>query len=94
MTTTILIVNVKKHPDKNINDAVNYAVKNGWEVVEAGSSSHAWARLKCPYNDPECRGGKFCLNSVWSTPKNPQNHAKQIRRIVDRCINKDRDTEQ
>lgn len=84
---------MEKHPNKHINDAVKYAVENGWEVVEAGSSSHAWARLKCPYNDPECRCGKFCLKSVWSTPKNPQDHAKQIRRIVDRCINKDQDTD-
>jgi hypothetical protein len=23
--------------------------------------------------------------SVWSTPRNAENHAKQIKRIVDRC---------
>ncbi len=85
---------MKKHSDKDISNAVKYAVENGWEIVEAGSSSHAWARLKCPYNDPECRCGTFCLASVWSTPKNPQDHAKQIRRIVDRCIKGDQDTDQ
>ena len=84
---------MKKHPDKHINDALNYVIANGWVIVEAGSSSHAWARLKCPYNDPSCRCGKFCLQSVWSTPKNPQNHAKQIRRIADRCINKDKEAD-
>ena len=30
--------------------------------------------------------GEFCRASIWSTPKNPGNHAKQIRRIVDNCI--------
>lgn len=79
-------INVKKHPNKEIHAAIEYALKNQWQLVEAGSSSHAWARLKCPYNDSECRCGQFCLQSIWSTPKNPQNHAKQIRRIVDNCL--------
>ena len=83
---------MKKHPHKDINDAVNYAVENGWEIIETGSSSHAWGRLKCPYNDLDYRCGKFCLKSIWSTPKSPPNHAKQIRRIVNGCINKDKDT--
>lgn len=26
---------------------------------------------------------------VWSTPRNPQNHAKQLRREVDRCPHKE-----
>ncbi len=38
-----------------------------------------------PYNDEECRCGEFCITSVWSTPKNPGNHAKAIRRVVDNC---------
>jgi hypothetical protein len=25
---------------------------------------------------------------VWSTPRNPQNHAKQLRREIDRCPHK------
>lgn len=86
--TIILDVNLKKHPNQEIDSAIDYAVENGWEVKDAGSSSHAWGRLKCPHNDSECRCGKFCLKSIWSTPKNLQNHAKQIRRIVDGCINK------
>lgn len=31
-------------------------------------------------------GGEFCISSIWSTPRNAENHAKQIRRVVDNCI--------
>jgi hypothetical protein len=39
-----------------------------------------------PYNDVECRCGEFCIASIWSTPKNPGNHARQLRRVVDNCL--------
>jgi len=42
-------------------------------------------RIYCPYNDEECRCGEFCITSVWSTPKNPGNHARALRRVVDNC---------
>ena len=51
-----------------------------WRVTDAGSSSHAWTRLKCPESS---RDG--CIISVWSTPRVPQNHASQIMRVVDKC---------
>ncbi|MNK32126.1 hypothetical protein D3C87_505800 [compost metagenome] len=39
---------------------------------------------KCrPYNDDGCRCGEFCIACIWSTPKNPGNHARAIRRVVD-----------
>ena len=41
--------------------------------------------MYCPYNDEECRCGEFCITSVWSTPKNPGNHARALRRVVDNC---------
>ena len=43
------------------------------------------SRSYCPYNDAECRCGEFCITSVWSTPKNPGNHARALRRVVDNC---------
>lgn len=82
----IRIIDVKKHPSKEIKSAIEYAVERGWSLVEAGSSSHTWGRLKCPFNDKDCRCGEHCIKSVWSTPRNPQNFAKQIRRVVDGCI--------
>ena len=66
------------HPDKHIEAAVAYAELNGWTVRM--SNGHAWGRLFCAFAD---RDG--CIVSVWSTPRNAQNHAKAIMRAVDRC---------
>lgn len=44
------------------------------------SNGHAWGRLFCPQSS---RDG--CSISVWSTPKNPENHARHIRNRVDAC---------
>jgi hypothetical protein len=68
---------------KEIEEALRYAETNGWRVEVGGS--HAWGKLYCPYNDDECRCGEFCITSVWSTPKNAGNHARQLRRVVDNC---------
>ncbi|ACK73753.1 conserved hypothetical protein (plasmid) [Gloeothece citriformis PCC 7424] len=75
---------VKKHPNKEIRAALIYAEEKGWRIEEGGS--HAWGKLYCPYNDADCRCGEFCITSIWSTPKNPSNHARQIYRVVDNCI--------
>jgi len=71
------------HPKKEIAAAIEYARSKGWRVVKGGS--HAWGQMYCPYNDKECRCGEFCRTSIWSTPKSPGNHAKQLRRVVDNC---------
>ncbi len=72
-----------KHPKKEVEDALEHAEANGWRVDVGGS--HAWGKIYCPYNDDECRCGEFCITSVWSTPKNPGNHARQLKRVVDNC---------
>ncbi len=72
------------HPNKEIAAAIQYAQDNGWRIVAKGS--HAWGKMFCPQNSSDCRCGEFCVNSIWSTPRNPENHAKLIRRIVDNCI--------
>lgn len=71
------------HPKKEVEEALRYAERNGWRVEIGGG--HAWGKLYCPYNDKECRCGIHCITSVWSTPKNPGNHANAIRRVVDNC---------
>jgi hypothetical protein len=48
--------------------------------------THGWAKLLCPHNDPDCRCGEFCITVVWGTPRSPENHARQLRRVVDGCI--------
>lgn len=70
---------MKKHPDKHIRAALEYAQSCGWVIVPAGGSAHAFCRLKC------VRGHAGHMMSVWSTPKSPENHARQIRRKIDEC---------
>lgn len=72
-----------KHPDKEIEEALRHAEEHGW-LIEVGGS-HAWGRMYCPYDDPQCRCREFCITSIWSTPKNAGNHARQLKRIVDNC---------
>jgi hypothetical protein len=71
------------HPKKEVEEAIRQAERQGWRVEVGGS--HAWRRIYCPYDDAECRCGEFRIASVWSTPKNPGNHARALRRVVDNC---------
>jgi len=77
----------KRHPNKEIEAALQYAEQNGW-IIEA-VSGHAWGVIKCPANNPACWNGIYCVQSIWSTPKNPTSHARLIRKIVDKCFYKD-----
>ena len=78
----------KKHPKKEIQAAIEYAESKGWRIEASGGSGHAWGQMYCPFNDDDCRCGEFCIASIWSTPRSPGNHAKQIRRVVDKCTGK------
>ncbi|WP_431495470.1 hypothetical protein [Pseudomonas brassicacearum] len=71
------------HPKKEIEETLRYAEVQGWRV-DVGAS-HAWGRVYCPYKEVECRCGEFCITSIWCTPKNPGNHARALRRVVDNC---------
>lgn len=48
--------------------------------MTAGSSAHSFAKLRCGIPDHTDH-----VMSIWSTPKAPENHAKQIIRVVDKC---------
>ncbi len=78
----------RKHPNKEIENALKHAENNGWRIEASGS--HAWGTMYCPYNDKECRCGELCITSIWCTPKNPTNHALQLRRVVDKCTGQSR----
>jgi hypothetical protein len=67
-----------RHAKPAIEKAVQYAEQQGWRVES--SNGHAWGRLYCPFSSRE-----GCIVSVWSTPKNPDSHARHIRKIVDSC---------
>ena len=79
------------HPKKDVEMALKYAELQGWRVTTGGA--HAWGKIYCPYNDKECRCGEFCITSVWSTPKNPLNHARALIRVVNNCSTHKRDHE-
>jgi len=70
------------HPNKHIEAAVAHAELNGWRVVM--SNGHAWGRLYCTFADRE-----GCIISVWSTPRNAENHARDILRAAGRCPHKE-----
>lgn len=69
-----------KHPNKEIEAAIKYAEDQGWRYKDSGNSAHAWGRLLCPLEDRE-----GCSMSIWSTPRDPDNHANQIRRKIKSC---------
>jgi hypothetical protein len=73
------------HPKKEVEEAIEHAENNGWHVEVKGGRGHAWGQIFCPYKDDECRCGIFCITSIWSTPKNPGNHAKDLKRVVNNC---------
>lgn len=60
-----------------LNILAEYALENGWHKIESSKSSHAYCRLRCYFGHSEHH------MSVWSTPRSPENHAKQILRKVD-----------
>lgn len=72
-----------KHSKKEVEEALKHAELQGWTIETGGG--HCWGKIYCPYNDAECRCGEFCITSVWSTPKNPGNHADQLYRVVKNC---------
>jgi hypothetical protein len=67
-----------RHPNKQIERAVRYAESLDWSVEI--SNGHAWGHLLCPRSTRE-----GCIVGVYSTPRCPENHARQITREVDLC---------
>jgi hypothetical protein len=65
------------HPNKHIRAALEYADEKGWRFIK--SHGHAFGRILCGHGHGDCQ------MSIWSTPRNPENHAKAIRRKVDSC---------
>jgi hypothetical protein len=68
------------HQNKHIREAIKYAESKGWTSEKASARAHIWGVLYCPHS---VRDG--CRIRLMSTPKNPESHAKDIRRVVDRC---------
>lgn len=83
----------RKHPSKEIENALRELEALGWMVEEAkGRSAHSWGFVLCPRNmQSDCRSGVFCRMSIWSTPTNPQNHARELLRKAEGCVFKGND---
>lgn len=70
---------MEAHPKKEIRKAIKEATDEGWTIERRTGRGHTWGILHCPADDPGCK------ISVWGTPRNEGNHAKQIRKSVTRC---------
>ena len=69
------MVERKIHPKKEIEKALREAEQAGLEVVNASGRGHSTHVISGDQPHPF---------RVWSTPKNADNHAKQIRRHIRR----------
>jgi hypothetical protein len=69
-----------RHPKKEIQSTIEYALQRGWRFIKAGPHAHIYGKLYCPKT---ARDG--CRINVYSTPRSPTNHANHIRRRIDRC---------
>ena len=76
-----------RHPNKEIERVVRYAETLGWRVEK--SRNHAWGHLLCPQSTRE-----GCIVSVWSTPRNPESHARNVRSDIDLCPHTENDAAQ
>ena len=65
-----------RHPDKSIEQAVRHAESLGWTVEM--SNGHCRGHILRPLRTRE-----GCIVGIFSTPRNPEGHARNIRRAVD-----------
>lgn len=79
VNATVLKMGRPAHPNRHIEAALGYAEDRGWRVEKAGPRAHAWGRMYCGV------GHSLHQMSIWGTPRNPENHARSIRRFVDQC---------
>jgi len=77
----------KSHKSKEIEAVLRELESLGWTIVEG--KGHAWGLLRCPANSEDCRCGEFCQMSVWSTPKDPERHARKLRQKALACTKLD-----
>lgn len=68
-----------RHPKKEVEAALAELEDAGWAVVPT-ASGHRWGVARCAES-----GRSGCQVSIWSTPRSPDNHARQLWRALDRC---------
>ncbi len=72
-----------KHPTKEIEAALKFAESEKWRVDVGGS--HAWGKMFCPFYQEPCRCGVFCITPTLSTPRDAENHARDLKRVIEKC---------
>jgi len=77
----LYVVNMARarHPKPEVEAALREAEAAGWTVYPT-TAGHRWGYMRCLERS---RAG--CEQSIWSTPRNPGNHAKRLRASVRNC---------
>ena len=73
--TLVLYVNNMAHGEKEVRSALGEADTVGLKVVPTKAHGHSWGYIDCP----KCPGRLY----VWSSPRSPGNHARDIRRFIE-----------
>jgi hypothetical protein len=68
-----------RHPKKEIEAVLRYAESRGWRVIQS-KRGHRWGVILCPLASQE-----GCQHGVFSTPRSPTAHARDLRAYVDQC---------
>jgi len=66
------------HPRKQVRGALDDAVAARLKVIPANPRAHRWGRVEFPACGDHV--------SVWSTPRKADDHAKDIRRFIQRHL--------
>ena len=76
----VRLVSGARHPKKEVRRALDEATARGWQIETR--HGHAWGIARCG------QGSKI---SIFSTPRNAENHANRIRRALERCPHREDD---
>lgn len=59
-----------------IEAVLKFAESLGWQVIQ-NKRGHAWGKLRCPLGTRE-----GCNISIYSTPRNPDVHARYLQQCI------------
>src|SRR5215471_11500968 len=71
----IMPPNRRRHPKKDVEQALRFAEASGWTVLEV-HRGHRWGLVTC---------GSGCGRAIFCTPREAGDHARDVRRAVTRC---------
>ena len=77
-----VMVSRGRHPKKAIADALADVVQDGVVEVEEIHRGHRWGVLTCTICGDQL--------AIWSTPRVPENLARQIRKFADRHLHEEK----